>query len=278
MFRYRNPLIAVGIAAALSILACYAIAQPPGRRGPGGPRRPGGPSGPVGPGGSILDLVENAAVQAELKIKDAQKTKIQTLAETVNQRRRQLRDQMDPRGQQGQGQGPVWERTTESQQRQRRCQVGRWGRMAAARTAVAPAGRPGWPRRWRWVRRIWPGGCGGWGRRIRWVRPGGFGGFGQGGFGGFGRVDTADCGGFGGLVWVGPVAGPGGGPGGQGVEATAAKTRDGRAPSRRCGAETTARSRRPSRAWPRSSITDSTAASSRSSSSWKASRRCSGPT
>src|SRR5262249_45570949 len=76
MFRSRNPLIAVGIAAALSILACYAIAQPPGRRGPGGPRRAGGPGGP---GGSILDLVQNAAVQGELKVKDAQKTKIQTL-------------------------------------------------------------------------------------------------------------------------------------------------------------------------------------------------------
>ncbi len=113
MFRFRHTLIVATIAAAVSILSCHAQAQPAGpggpdgARGPGGPGGPGGPRGPGGPGGfggpgSILNLVQNPAVQEELKLKDGQKTKIQSLVEAVNQRRRQLREQMNP----GRPQGP----------------------------------------------------------------------------------------------------------------------------------------------------------------------------
>ena len=177
MFRSRNPLIAAGIAAALSLLACHAIAQPPGRGGPGGPRRPGGPGGP---GGSILDLAQNSAVQVELKVKDAQKTKIQTLAETVNQRRWQLRGQMDPRGQQGPGPGPGGN--------------GPQNRNNGNGDALVGVGGNGGGQN--------GGGPGGFG-------PGGYGGFGLAGYGGFGLA---------GYGWSGPGGfGPGGagGPGGQ---------------------------------------------------------------
>ena len=162
MFRFRNPLIAAGIAAALSILVCHALAQPPGRGGPGGPRRPGGPGGP---GGSILDLVQNAAVQVELKVKDAQKTKIQTLAETVNQHRRQLRGQMDPRGQQGPGPGPGGNGPQNRNNGNGDAQVGVGGN-GGGQNGGGPGG-------------FGPGGPGGFG-------PGGYGGFGAGGYGGFG--------------------------------------------------------------------------------------------
>ena len=190
MFRSRSPLVAVGIAAALSILACYAIAQPPGRRGPGGPRRAGGPVGPVGPGGSILDLVQNAAVQGELKVKDAQKTKIQTLAETVNQRRRQLRDQMDPRGQQGQGQGPGGNGPRNRNNGNADAQVGVGGN-GGGQNGGGPGG-------------FGQGGYGGFGQ-------GGYGGFGAGGYGGYG------AGGYGGLG-LGGYGGYGlGGYGGYGL-------------------------------------------------------------
>jgi Spy/CpxP family protein refolding chaperone len=111
MFRFRHNLIVATIAAAVSILSCHAQAQPPGpdgpdgARGPGGPGGPGGPRGPGGFGGpgSILNLAQNPAVQEELKLKDGQKTKIQSLVEAVNQRRRQLREQMNPGGPQGPG-------------------------------------------------------------------------------------------------------------------------------------------------------------------------------
>ncbi len=190
MFRSRSPLVAVGIAAALSILACYAIAQPPGRRGPGGPRRAGGPVGPVGPGGSILDLVQNAAVQGELKVKDAQKTKIQTLAETVNQCRRQLRDQMDPRGQQGQGQGPGGNGPRNRNNGNADAQVGVGGN-GGGQNGGGPGG-------------FGQGGYGGFGQ-------GGYGGFGAGGYGGYG------AGGYGGLG-LGGYGGYGlGGYGGYGL-------------------------------------------------------------
>jgi Spy/CpxP family protein refolding chaperone len=114
MLRFRHTLIVATIAAAVSILSCHAQAQPAGpggpdgARGPGGPGGPGGPRGPGGPGGfggpgSIVNLVQNPAVQEELKLKDAQKTKIQSLVEAVNQRRRHLREQMNPGGPQGPG-------------------------------------------------------------------------------------------------------------------------------------------------------------------------------
>src|SRR5580704_14373549 len=112
MFRFRHSLIVATIAAAVSILSCRVQAQPAGpggpdgARGPGGPGGPGGPRGPGGPGGpggfgSFLNLVQNPAVQEELKLKDVQKTKIQSLVEAVNQRRRQIREQMNPGGPQG---------------------------------------------------------------------------------------------------------------------------------------------------------------------------------
>jgi hypothetical protein len=207
MFRSRNPLIAVGIAAALSILACHAIAQPPGRRGPGGPRRAGGPGGP---GGSILDLVQNAAVQGELKVKDAQKTKIQTLAETVNQHRRQLRGQMDPRGQQGQGSGPGGNGPQNRNNGNADAQIGAGGN-GGGQNGGGPGGfGPGGPGG------FGAGGYGGFGL-------GGYGGFGAGGFGGFGAGGYGGFGlggyggyGLGGYGWSGPGGFGPGGPGGRG--------------------------------------------------------------
>src|SRR5262249_49901742 len=58
-----------------------------------------------GPGGSIVGLATNPAVQAELKLKADQKTKIQTLADALNEQRRQLFSQMNPNQGQGQNQG-----------------------------------------------------------------------------------------------------------------------------------------------------------------------------
>ena len=80
----------------------YAQAQ----RARGGRGGPGGPVGPVGQRGSILSLAQYPVVQKELKLTDAQKTKIRSVAELSNQRQQKLRDLMNPRGQSGQGTGP----------------------------------------------------------------------------------------------------------------------------------------------------------------------------
>jgi hypothetical protein len=106
MQRLRHILIAAAMVAASLALTFDAKAQPGGGgrggRG-GGPGGPGGWGGFGGFGGGLLNLVQNPAVQEELKLKDPQKTKIQALNETANQSRQQIRDQMAPQGQQNQG-------------------------------------------------------------------------------------------------------------------------------------------------------------------------------
>ena len=102
MFRFRQTLIVTAIAAAFSVPCSYAQAQ----RGRSGRDGPGGPVGPVGTSGLILSLARYPVVQAELKLEDPQKKKIQALAESSSQRQHQLRDQMNPRGQSGQAAAP----------------------------------------------------------------------------------------------------------------------------------------------------------------------------
>ena len=102
MLRFRQTLIVAAIATGISIPASYAQAQ----RGRGGRDGTGGPVGPVGSSGVILSLAQHPVVQGELELKDPQNTKIRALAESSNQRQSQLRDQMNRRGQSGQGAGP----------------------------------------------------------------------------------------------------------------------------------------------------------------------------
>src|SRR5262245_23883766 len=102
MFRFRHLLSVAVIAAVMSSMPFGVQAQPPGGGGPGGGGPGGGgpggrgPRGVPGGPGSTLSLALNAVIQAELKVKEAQKTKIQALAEELNQRQQQLRDQFAP--------------------------------------------------------------------------------------------------------------------------------------------------------------------------------------
>jgi hypothetical protein len=98
MHRFHHILITAAMVAASLALTFDAKAQPQGGAGRGGRGFGGGPGG--GFGGGLLNTVQNPAVQTELKLKEAQKAQIQTLVETVDQRRQQLRNQFAPQGQQ----------------------------------------------------------------------------------------------------------------------------------------------------------------------------------
>jgi hypothetical protein len=78
----------------------------PGGGGPGG--WGGGPGGwgggPGGPGGDILNLLGNAAVQEEIKLKEAQKVKISTLTEQSKQQRQKIQTLMNEARQNAQNQ------------------------------------------------------------------------------------------------------------------------------------------------------------------------------
>ena len=167
--------------------------------GPGGPPGPaGGPGGPGGPGGSILGLAQFPAVQEELKLKDPQKTKIRSLVESADQRRRQLREQMNPQGQSGQGAGQGGN--------------GRRGRNNGNNDAQAAGG--GGPDGQNGGQYGGYGGLGGYGGYGGLGALGGYGGYGGlgalGGYGGYGGL-----GGYGGYGQYGGYGGQNGG-GGQG--------------------------------------------------------------
>ena len=109
MIRFRHTLVVAAIAVS-SILARPRTSPAASSRGGRGIGRAAWPvplvaSATGGPGGSILGLAQFPAVQEELKLKDPQKTKIRSLVESADQRRRQLREQMNPQGQSGQDAG-----------------------------------------------------------------------------------------------------------------------------------------------------------------------------
>ncbi len=101
MLRFRQTLIVAAIAAAFSIPASHAQTQ----RGRGGRGGANGPVQPVGRSGLILSLAQYPVVQKELKLEDAQKTKIRSVVDLSKQRQQKLRDLMSPQGQSGQGAG-----------------------------------------------------------------------------------------------------------------------------------------------------------------------------
>lgn len=84
MHRLRTMFGSMALAIALTALVTATLAQGPG---PGGGRGFGGFGGPGGRGGSVFSLLDNAAVQEELKVTDAQKAQIKTTNEAVNTKR-----------------------------------------------------------------------------------------------------------------------------------------------------------------------------------------------
>jgi hypothetical protein len=116
MSRLRLTFMTAAMLLALAALTLNSLAQPPGGGGGGGGRGGfggpgggfGGPGGGFGGpgGGSLLQLASNPAVQEDLKLKDAQKTKIKSLSDKYNAQMQELRTQMGMGGPGGPGGGP----------------------------------------------------------------------------------------------------------------------------------------------------------------------------
>jgi hypothetical protein len=83
----RRAPFAVALAVAIST-ASLALAQGPGGRGAGGPG--GGFGGPGGRGGSMTGLLQNPAVQTELKLSEKQIEKIKQINELATKKRTDL--------------------------------------------------------------------------------------------------------------------------------------------------------------------------------------------
>jgi hypothetical protein len=113
MSRLKITLMTAAMMLALAALTLNSLAQPPGRGGGGGGGGGfgggrggfGGPGGGPGGGMSLLQLASNAAVQEDLKLKDAQKAKIKSLNDKYDVQRRELGNQMGFGGPGGPGGG-----------------------------------------------------------------------------------------------------------------------------------------------------------------------------
>lgn len=97
MIRIRTMFSSMAAALLLLALVSATLAQAPGSGGAGGGGGRGGRGGggfgfggPGGRGGSIFGLLDNAAVQEDLKVTDKQKEQIKTANEAINKKRQAL--------------------------------------------------------------------------------------------------------------------------------------------------------------------------------------------
>ena len=95
----RRPRLLLTMAMAISAASLATAQGPGGRGGWGGPGGPGGRGGPGGPGGgSITGLLQNTAVQEELKLSPAQIEKVSKINEASNKKRGEVVAQFRPNG------------------------------------------------------------------------------------------------------------------------------------------------------------------------------------